>query len=287
MEDYSIDTAILSLTAPGCTIAKGEEASRLARSVNEHAAQIRDSNPSHFGFFAALPPLIDGENSDNTAAALSEIAYALDVLRADGVTLYTRYGPGNGYLGHEVIAPVWAALSERQAVVFIHPTHTADAKAASSKLPQPVIDYPHETGRTAVDLIMKNRLREYPGCKIILSHAGGTLPFLAARAAHLLSDYQLSMKPAEEFIQDARSFYFDLALSTNEYTLGLMRKFAKMENILFGTDFPYAPTKTIGTNMDSLEAAETGMDEVEKWSMRRGNACALFPRFRDEPEPDA
>ncbi|KAL9120662.1 MAG: hypothetical protein Q9187_002779, partial [Circinaria calcarea] len=282
MCEHSIATTIFSLTAPGCTILQGEAASQLARSVNEHAASIRDSDASSFGFFAALPPLINKEdNSPNTATVLAEIAYALDVLRADGVTLYTRYGPGNTYLGHEALRPIWAELSARKSVVFIHPTHTVDTNLVNAKLAQPVIDYPHETARTAVDLIMSDRLRQYPDCKIILSHAGGTLPYLASRAAHLLQDYRLSAKSAEEFLDDARTFYFDLALSANEYTLGLLRSFAKEDRVLFGTDFPYAPNKTIAANVGWLDEAEQGPDGAERRRALRGNAEALFPRLAE------
>jgi predicted TIM-barrel fold metal-dependent hydrolase len=275
MADLSISTSILSLTAPGCTILQGPAAAKLARAVNEHAASIRDSSPSAFGFFAALPPLLDSLD-----ATLTEIAYALDVLHADGITLYTRYGPGNRYLGHPDFIPIWAALSARSAVVFIHPTHLADTNLVNPSLPQPMIDYPHETTRAAVDLIMSNRLREHPGCRIILSHAGGTLPYLATRAAYMLPDYGLSAKPAEEFLEDARSFYYDLALSSNQYTLDLLLQFAAPGRILFGTDFPYAPRKTIGTLAGMWDGY--AVDEGQRMRMDRGNALGLFPRLGKE-----
>jgi len=272
MEELSIDTTILSLTAPGCTILKGQEAAKLARSVNESAASIRDSFPSNFGFFAALPPI------DSLEATLAEIAYALDVLHADGITLYTRYGPGNRYLGHPDFAPIWAELSRRFAVVFIHPTHLADTSLVNPSLPQPMIDYPHETTRTAVDLIMSNCIRDSPGCKVILSHAGGTLPYLATRAAYMLPDYGLSQKPAEEFLDDARSFYYDLALSSNPYTLALLLKFTDPTHILFGTDFPYAPTKTIKAHVTMYDAY--ALDDKQSYQIARGNALELFSRLR-------
>ena len=82
MTELGISTSIISLTAPGCTLLSGPGAVNLAREVNESAASIRDSDPSSFGFFAALPPILE-----DIPAALTEIAYALDVLKADGVTL--------------------------------------------------------------------------------------------------------------------------------------------------------------------------------------------------------
>jgi 6-methylsalicylate decarboxylase len=273
MTNLSISTTIFSLTAPGCTILSGVPAAELARSINQHAAHIRDDSPSRFGFFAALPSLYS-----DLDAALAEISYALDVLHADGVTLYTRYGPESHYLGHPSFAPVWAELDRRAAVVFIHPTHTADKALVNAALPQPVIDYPHESARAALDLIMSNNLRRFPRCKIILSHAGGTLPYLAIRAAHLLPDYNLSAKSAEEILEEVSMFHYDLALSANKHTLKLLLDLVPAERVLFGTDFPYAPTKTVETNAEMLEDSE--LDAQTAWKIARGNAERLFPRLK-------
>ena len=275
MTELGISTSILSLTAPGCTLLSGPRAVDLARRVNESAASIRDSDPSSFGFFAALPPILE-----DIPATLDEIAYALDVLKADGITLYTRYGCGHTYLGHPDIRPIWEDLNKRSAVVFIHATHTVDTNLVNPHLSQPIIDYPHETTRTAVDLIMSKTVHEHPKCKIILSHAGGTLPYLATRAAVMLPDYGLSDQSPEDFLQDAKSLYYDLALSGNDYTIGLLTKFAKAEHILFGSDFPYAPTPTIRTHTNNLDLYE--LTEEQRWQMSRGNALNLFPRLSVE-----
>jgi predicted TIM-barrel fold metal-dependent hydrolase len=243
MEAHGIRTSILSLTAPGCSIVKGAQSAALARAVNESAAAICKADPVSFGFFAALPHVLD-----NPAAAVDEIEYALDVLGADGVTLYTRYGPGARYLGHESMRPVWAALNARKAVVFVHPTHLVDTQLVNDQLPQPIIDYPHETTRAAVDMIVAGVVRDFGDCKVILPHAGGSLPYLATRAAHLLADTGLTQMSAADFLNDAKSFYFDTALAGNDYTLPMLLDFAAPGHVLFGSDFPYAPTPTINTH---------------------------------------
>lgn len=277
METHDIGTTIFSLTAPGCTILSGPPAIQLAREVNESAAAIRDAEPTRFGFFAALPPVL--EDMDVT---IREAIYALDVLHADGVTLYTRYGTRNTYLGDSALLPLWKALNDHHAIVFIHPTHLPSSDLVNPHLPQPLIDYPHETTRAAVDMLMNRRVRDFPNCRIILSHAGGTLPYLVMRAAHALPDYGLSTQPAEEFLADAKKMYYDLALSGNEYTLALLLSFVGAEKILFGTDFPYAPLKTVGTNTVQMDAVE--MSEDTRGKIARGNALGLFPRLKREGE---
>ena len=78
-----MSTAFLSLTAPGVEGLSGDAQLKLARDVNKYSAAVRNANHSTFGFFATLLSLL------NTEAALAEIAYALDALKADGVTFFT------------------------------------------------------------------------------------------------------------------------------------------------------------------------------------------------------
>lgn len=52
---------------------------RLVHDFAVHSAELRDTQPQKFGFFANLPDILD------TEAALEEIRYALDELRANGV----------------------------------------------------------------------------------------------------------------------------------------------------------------------------------------------------------
>ncbi|PQE13771.1 Amidohydrolase 2 protein [Rutstroemia sp. NJR-2017a BVV2] len=224
-----IHQAGTSLTASGAAIASGPASTRLARVANEEAAAIRDAHPQQYGFFAAVPSLLD------TEAALSEVQYALDVLKADG----------NYYLGHGKFKAIWDELDKRAAVVFLHPTHPVDTTPVNKLLAQPVVDYPHGTTRAAVDLIVSDTVRTHQSVKIILSYAGGTLPWLAQRPAGLVGFSKKIDKSLEEFLAEAKSFYFDLALSGSPEVVSSMLKFAQNDHILFGSDFPYADEGSI------------------------------------------
>ncbi|KAJ5972440.1 Amidohydrolase 2 [Penicillium vulpinum] len=276
--EMKVTTTILSVTAPGPEIEPdAAKAVDLARNCNEYAAAIRDAHPKQYGFFATVPSLFD------TAAALEEIEYACTTLRADGVTLYTRYGEGPHYLGHAAFRPIWADLSRRGAVVFVHPTHPVNTELVNQWLPQPMFDYPHETGRAAMDILTSGILQDYPGCRIILSHGGGTLPYLIHRAATMLPLMPRTLGPStEEFLEAARAFYFDTALASNPVTLKALFEFAAPGHILFGSDFPNAPHDAILRFTEFLEAYE--LPAETKRQVDSGAALELFPRLKEIPD---
>ncbi|KAI0023476.1 hypothetical protein F4780DRAFT_729943 [Xylariomycetidae sp. FL0641] len=290
-EQEDISFTFLSITAPGSGIlGRGDAQAEFCRFANQYAAAMRRDHPGRYGFFASVPSLLDA------GAAQREIAYALDELGADGVVLYTRYGPGNRYLGHPDFAGTWDLLDARGAVVFVHPTHPADTALVSAALPQPMIDYPHETTRAAVDLITSGTVRAHPRVKVILSHAGGTLPYLALRPAAMLPfvpaaearrfshDTDGSPVPLETavagFLADAKSFYFDTALSAEPGQLDLLRRFARPGHVLFGSDYPYAPTPAI-KYMNGLLDEYKSRDADFVSEVEHGAALKLFPHLAE------
>ena len=271
-----IATTILSCTAPGPDIEKDpEEAQKLARACNGYNADIRDKHPESYGFFASVPDLL------NTETAIEEMKYALDTLHADGIILLTRYGDGNYYLGHPSFTPIWDFLKSRRAVVFVHPTHPVDTNLINKYLPQPAYDYPHETGRTAMDMITTNMLRDHASdCKIILSHAGGDLPYLIDRAAGLLQFAPESFSPKksrDDMLDEARMFYYDTALSSSPMHLKALMALLGEEgkdHVLFGSDYPNASVETVEYFTKQLE----GQEDVEVAALAE-NARKLFSRL--------
>jgi predicted TIM-barrel fold metal-dependent hydrolase len=234
MKRLGVRKAILSCTAPGACVLDGQASYKLARELNLYAAELRDNYPEKFGFFANLPSLLD------TEAALAELVFALHTLKADGVVIFTRYGHGNSYLGHPDIEPIWAELHKRKAVVFVHPTHPVDTTKVNPKLLQPMIDYPHETTRAAMDMIMMGTRQKYPDCKVVLSHAGGTLPYLISRSATPMrkapnfAAYYVAGTTYEKEMQDFRSMYYDVALSSSPQVLDMLLRMVPHDHILYG-----------------------------------------------------
>ncbi len=144
--DWSIDemdktgaaTSILSISAPGSWTGKVEESRKLARILNEYKAQVVRDHPGRFGFFATIPlPDTDG--------SLAELAYALDVLKADGICVLTNYD--GKYPGDAGFAPVYDELNRRKAIVYSHPAAVDCCVNLQPALPHAILEFMFDNAR--------------------------------------------------------------------------------------------------------------------------------------------
>jgi predicted TIM-barrel fold metal-dependent hydrolase len=287
MDRHGIAAAITSLSVPGTHLEGSDEKARdLTHRCNDYYASYVEKHPGRFGAFGSTSlPDIDG--------ACRDIAYTLDTLRLDGIGLLTNYG--GRYLGHPDFEPVMRELNARHAVVLIHPTHPPYGNTIGIGLPPFAVEYLFETTRAALDLLFSGTLDRFPQIRFILSHAGGTLPFVAWRVADIawrqLADselgakYPLPLMQAEgdrigmdTVLSRLKRFYYDIALSPGAQTMGALTQVADPQRILFGSDWPYAPETMTADSISALNAAEQ-LSPEQRQAIERGNALRLFPRF--------
>lgn len=258
---------ILSLSTPGIPIVgTGEQGRSLSRTLNSYFGNVTTGEKfkTRLGFFGVLP---DWQDVNGT---ISEIDFLYrDQKLCNGVTVYTSYG--NRLLGDPLFSPIWAKLQEYSALVFLHPGVLAvEPKFIASGLPQPIVDYPLATTRAAVDLVMTGTFRRCPDVDIILSHAGGTLPFVGQRAAGSLVLPEVAAMVGGYKLTEAKAdfarFYYDIALSTSSAQLNGLLDFTDSSHVLFGSDFPYAPQVAIDGLLLQYAAFVTTNSRGEKLS---------------------
>src|ERR1700693_199197 len=270
MDSHEIGTGILSLSSPSVVGWSGKERCEMARSVNESTADLVANRPDRFGNFATLPlPDVEG--------ALEEIAYAFDTLHADGVLLLANYL--GKYLGDLLFDPIWEELSRRQAVVLIHPEVTPGQPPfpPADGIPSPLLDFLLHTTRAAVQLVFNGVIDRYPSARIILSHAGGFMPYAALRVAGGAPHFLPQLADPEKTLARLKHFYFDTALSSGS-AIPTLKDFAAKDHIVFGSDFPYAPPDVAAYFIAALDANEH-LEPAERAAINNGNALALFPRL--------
>jgi len=268
MDDAGIDVAVVSLSTPGVHTGDNAKARALARRCNEFSAELVHGRPDRFGGFACLPlPDVD--------ASLEELSYALDVLGLDGFVLFTN---SNGvYLGDPVLEPVFEELERRKTVVYVHPNPSPDAVAHSLGLPDNILDFPTDTNRVVAQMHYTNRFARTPNVKYIFSHAGGSIPYLAARFAII---DEMSFIPGGEERGTAadmfRRIYWDTALAASDPVLRMLRDVAGIKQVLYGTDFPYLRRDlAINSKQRILQSSE--LNDFERRAILGGNASRLFP----------
>lgn len=243
MDSVNSAKAVLSVSTPGVPIAGiGSEARKLCREINHFLQGVVSQEHERLEFFGALP---DWRDLNGT---LSEIDFLfLEQKAAVGVAFYTQYGD---YLpGDPIFWPIWKRLETYNALAFMHPgVMDVEPKFIGGFLPQPIIDYPQQTTRAAVDLVFRGTRSMTPHVDIILSHAGGTLPFLTTRALGSLLIGEISANAnvnVGEAEAQFRRFYYDIALSTSKTQLDGLLDNVDPSHVLTGSDYPYAPPVAI------------------------------------------
>ena len=284
MKENGVKIAILSITTPGIYFPNAKISAgfseQLARMTNETIANLKNTYPESFGGFATIPLL-------NEAAALEELEYALDTLKLDGICLLTNYL--GKYLGNPVFEPIFKELDSRKAVVYIHPTDPGDDYNFELGIPNALIEAPFDTTRAVANLMYNGVLDRYQNIKYILSHGGGTIPFLAWRLA--LIEYGQNGKRTPVFrtiydllvnkepttgLKHLNKMYFDTANVSGEYAVKALQQFAGPEHIVFGTDLCISKVASIITK--NLEKDGDFSDEDYN-KMAYQNCLKLFPEF--------
>lgn len=265
MDEEGIAVSMLSLTAPGLEGWKGADRINMTARVNDYGAGLVRETPNRFGYLATLPlPDVD--------AALAELTRAYDELHVDGIVLHSNFE--GIYLADPRFDSVWAELQRRSATVFIHPT--MPPMAALPGMPGPLLDYPADTTRCALDLVLKGHRHRYASTRLILSHGGGFLPYVSTRIAELSASLTHD-RSAEQLMTDLRSFHFDTALVAASGLPSLL-SFVSTDHILFGTDYPYASEKVCKTFTANLDGT-TELTTADLETVNRG-ASLLFPRLQ-------
>jgi 6-methylsalicylate decarboxylase len=270
LDEARIDVAVASISTPGVHFGDDTAARSLAREVNEYLAGIKHDRPDRFGGFAALP-LPDVEGS------LEQIAYALDVLELDGVSIFTN--AGGRYLGDDHFDPVFMELQRRAAVVFVHPTASPDPIAHTLGLPDTLLDYPVDSSRAIAKLHYSNTFARTPDVKYVFVHAGGTIPFVASRFE--IVD-EMNVIPGQQergaFADTIARLYWDTASAFSDPVLHMLRSVTGLANVVFGTDYPY-PLDDI--SIGGLRQVENTreLDDTEREALLAGSAARLIPRL--------
>jgi predicted TIM-barrel fold metal-dependent hydrolase len=269
MDQAGVTTAVNSIVVPGVWFGEPEQARHLARDCNEYAAKLMSDYPGRFGSFATVTfPDIDG--------SLHKLEYALDVLKANGIMLFTSYD--DKWLGDPVFDPLFEELNRRRAVVFVHPTTNACCANLLPGISSAEIEYGTDTTRAIVRMVYSGAAKKYPNIQMVFSHGGGTMPYLIGRFVNRVSRAggAGSERQQHDFLAEVGKFYYDTAQTFNPVPMTALKHVVPPSQILLGTDFPYRSSAENTTGL----TASNAFDLKELEAIKRGNALKLLPRLQ-------
>jgi 6-methylsalicylate decarboxylase len=265
MDQHGIAFQMLSLSDPGVKfVADPAEALALAQTCNDYAAEVAAAHPDRFGALAHLP-------LDDVGVATAEAVRALDQLHHDGVGLLSS--DRGRYLGDPAFAPLLAELDRRGAWVFVHPTAVGADDRPDYGIPDFVCEFPFDTTRTIVSLLVSGTFEAYPNIRWHFAHGGGAVPMLRARLMAVAA--AIGRPPAEATLA---AHHYDTALIADAPELEALKAMAGAGRAVFGSDWPFA-ARMFPAEGDPQPALGAVFEDAQRRAIDRDNALAAFPRL--------
>lgn len=238
------------------------------RAWNDYGARLVAEHPERFGLLAGLP-------TDDPDESLAEIRRGDSETHPDGYLLSTKR---NGVpLSDPRLAPVWAELDRREAVLFVHPKTDI---APPLGQPAALVEVTFETARAITDLLYTGFFHRYPNLKMVLAHCGGALPVLSGRLG-LLGAEPWVPNPEGMTSQDLRAdlarLYLDTAATGTDANLAAAVTMVPRDHFVYGADagVPCSDEASMARNIGSLLASSVlSPAEVDRLGHR---AFDLFP----------
>lgn len=181
-------------------------------------------------------------------------------------------------LGECDLDEYWSACMELNAPVFIHPAQPIAPPRAGRFALNQIVAYTNDTTLTVGSLISAGVMDRFPNLEFILSHGGGSVPFLIGRfdRMHRAADGNVTGNIAAQTPSDyLKRFYYDTILHHGP-ALNYLRDLVGLDRMLLGTDLPFPPG-----DPDPLNTLrDAGFDAAEIEIIVETNPEALFDFHR-------
>ncbi|MCJ1426004.1 hypothetical protein MMC29_003906 [Sticta canariensis] len=274
MSTHNIDVSVISLANPWLDFLPPGEALSAARDINDELEAICKESKGKLYAFATLPV---SAPSDEVVAEINRLQQ-LSHIR--GIILGTG-GLGSG-LDDVALEPIWAMLEKSQLLLFLHPhyglpTEVFGPRAQDYGHVLPLsLGFPMETTIAFVRMWLSGVFDRYQRLRVLIAHAGGTVPFLAGRVESCV-EHERHFRDEKGRQQERRGIWNVLrqnvwldAVTYSELGVRAAIEAVGVERVLFGTDHPFFPPLDEGTkewvsvkaNVTAIEKALDGNNDA-------------------------
>lgn len=267
MAERDIDVQVVS---PWMDVAgddlPGHDARSWCRAMNDATARDLDGR-SGFRALAALP-VTDG------LLAAGELRRCVEQLGFVGGAIPTQVGGTD--LDAAGLEPLWEAAESLGVLIFIHPHRVMGGDRVKVHFLGNVCGNPFEITLAAMRLYFAGVFTRWPELRILLAHGGGTLPYLAGRAAHAsrhAPGFDRAVDHPDSILQ---CFYYDTLLH-DPRALTFMVESIGPDRIAAGTDAPFP--MSLDSPVGHIERAclRAGLDQGACRRILCGTAGELIP----------
>jgi aminocarboxymuconate-semialdehyde decarboxylase len=235
-----------------------------ARLVNDDMAEAQRRYPGRLRFMGSLP-------WQHPKSALAELKRACDELGAVGVMVLANIDGLS--LTDKRFAPIWREIDRRGLPVLLHPTAPPGTKQLDVVKYNLIasVGFMFDTSLAVSRMIFDGFFDRYPKLKLIASHGGGTLPYIAGRLDICFDNMpacreRISARPSDYL----KKIYYDSVVFQQE-SLELAIKVGGDDKVLYGSDYPH----NIG-DMKGCLARVDALPVAQRDAVRGGNAMRIF-----------
>ncbi|HEY6821765.1 MAG TPA: amidohydrolase family protein [Burkholderiales bacterium] len=264
MDAAGVDLAIVTLTSPNVYFGSAKVSLEAARLVNDDMAGQQRRCPERLRFMCSLP-------WQHPKAALAELKRACDELGAIGVMVLANIDGRS--LTEKAFAPIWKEIDRRGLPVLVHPTAPPGTKQLDVAKYNLIasVGFMFDTSLAVSRMIFDGFFERYRALKLIASHGGGTLPYIAGRLDICFDNMpacreRISARPSTYL----KKIYYDSVVFQQE-SLELAIKVGGEDKVLYGSDYPH----NIG-DMKGCLARVDALPAAQREAVRGGNAMRIF-----------
>jgi len=235
----------------------------LCRAENDGISSLVKSFPQKFIGLATVP-------MQDMKKCIAELERAVNKLGLLGVQINTNIDGKN--LDEQEFWPFYEAAESFNLPVFVHPHFVAGAERMKKYYLTNLIGNPMDTSIAVASIIFGGILEYFPKLKFILSHGGGSIPYIRGRIEHgfrvIPACKQSIPKPPSEYFNN---MYFD-TITHYGPALTYMISTHGIGHIVMGTDYPFSMGDLDPvTSIENIHLSQENADKI-LWS----NAASLF-----------
>lgn len=247
--------------------ASADDGATHARAQNDALASVVRARPDRFAALGTVP-------LQDVDRACAELERAMTDLGLHGVEIGTTAAGRD--LDDPVFEPFWERCEALDAIVFIHPESAPGFDRLRRRMMVISTGYPTETGIAAAALLT-NGLLDRRRLRIVLAHAGGTLPWLLPRLDRLWEVVPEVRAVARKPSEAARSLYCD-TLTFDARNLDLVLERFDPSHVVVGSDYPFSIREVPA-------GAVTTSNGPHRHDLRAANALRLLARTAEGARP--